>query len=483
LAQRAYRARKENTISGLQTHVSNLQSTIEEMSKSFLSFHDRVVQSELLRGNPALGQELRQITEQFFLLAKSSATPSLTDSPDSDHDEAPSSPETPNHLQMSTPVDPSRQFKDIGMGYVEYIEPENHGHITPPTDSADERNDLNMLDVYKPMTSAAPEFTILTPNGTSRKTGTSAFIPKFSIPPPFSVAANAASTPTTQLKAPYTFSIEESTFVRRIHRAAIERAYHLLSNGVANSAAMQRIFKLTFLYHTRESLVAGLQNILMKDTSQPLEAFHTPFIHLGGAGTHFSKRRFHNSFLLKAGPHGSKSRLQNVQTGFDAGLDVDIDPNHPDYVGEWFDSTDVAGYLESLGLAIEPHAVFTEARVADDSQLINVLRQNGVLNLGPEKQRGLEWGGELTRRSSEQSSMSLFPELGLGPDVNERNMSFEDPSGWLMGVGSRLPDRLDPQMPTAWDPIDALSFVQQSQSTAPATRAVTMDVGSFVECK
>ncbi|KAL2009288.1 hypothetical protein VTN00DRAFT_7482 [Thermoascus crustaceus] len=76
LAQRAYRLKKETTISALNKRVTELEQTIKEMNKSLLAFNDQVIDSGLLAAQPELAQQLRCTTERSLSLANQ-AVPSL----------------------------------------------------------------------------------------------------------------------------------------------------------------------------------------------------------------------------------------------------------------------------------------------------------------------------------------------------------------------------------------------------------------------
>jgi hypothetical protein len=465
LAQRAYRARKENTISSLKDQVDGLHKTIEEMNRSFLSFHDKVISADLLDNNSALASQLRDITHQFFLLAKSSA-PSLADSADSDdHEEGPSSPEPVLPLVMSNSE--PRPFKELSWGYVEYVEPEDTASsLTPPRGSpASMPIDLVFSEAALPKTlSVTAEYKNSSGSGSSRSVSPLPFFGRISTPPSLEFMDDfSIPRPPTQLKAAYTFSMEEPIFHRRLHRASLERAYHLLASNHQFPEKIHRVFQLSLIYHTRESLMAGIHGTLQKDSSASLDHVATPFIHLGGAGTHFGGRKHINSLLIKADSVHKRSRLINAQTGFDVGLEIKFDANEKSLQGDWFDAYDVQGYMEHLGLRIEPGAVFAEASVPDDSALVQLLRQNGTaLPSSQSVTRSIDWDNQLGTKNS--SSMNLFPELGLGSDLNER--TADDITGWIMGGGDRSP-----------------TFSQMLPWGGSQLRNVTVDVGAMVECK
>lgn len=70
VAQQAYRKRKETTISNLQNRVEELESGIEELSQSFLSFSNLLFEADILDRRPNVTSALQKITQQCVALAK-----------------------------------------------------------------------------------------------------------------------------------------------------------------------------------------------------------------------------------------------------------------------------------------------------------------------------------------------------------------------------------------------------------------------------
>ncbi|KAJ5316657.1 hypothetical protein N7508_001165 [Penicillium antarcticum] len=70
LAQQAYRKRKETTIDNLQNRVQELESGIESLGKSFLSFSSLLLEAQLLSQYPQIASALQNITQQCVSLAK-----------------------------------------------------------------------------------------------------------------------------------------------------------------------------------------------------------------------------------------------------------------------------------------------------------------------------------------------------------------------------------------------------------------------------
>ncbi|KAF2493797.1 hypothetical protein BU16DRAFT_422582, partial [Lophium mytilinum] len=70
LAQRAYRQRKETTISSLKRQVTELQNAVEEMNRSFVQFNDSAISSGVLSLRPELGRDLKSTMETFIKIAR-----------------------------------------------------------------------------------------------------------------------------------------------------------------------------------------------------------------------------------------------------------------------------------------------------------------------------------------------------------------------------------------------------------------------------
>ncbi|KAJ5616745.1 hypothetical protein N7537_001859 [Penicillium hordei] len=70
LAQQAYRKRKETTIGNLQNRVHELETGIEDISQSFLSFSSLLIEEQLLSQYPHIASALQNITQQCVSLAK-----------------------------------------------------------------------------------------------------------------------------------------------------------------------------------------------------------------------------------------------------------------------------------------------------------------------------------------------------------------------------------------------------------------------------
>lgn len=96
--------------------------------------------------------------------------------------------------------------------------------------------------------------------------------------------------PTPQPSPPRTFSFQESTFARRLHRACLERAYQLLLEPDTRPATYERVFRLSLLGRSRAKILNVIKLVLARGPHQDLDFWEAPSIHVGGAGTHYPAR-------------------------------------------------------------------------------------------------------------------------------------------------------------------------------------------------
>ncbi|KAF9891634.1 Phosphoserine transaminase [Aspergillus nanangensis] len=109
LAQRAYRSRKEASITSFKSRISLLEDAVEKMSTSILSFSDELVQSGALESHPDLTGPLRDTVETCLALAKEAEEDSNRDvlgtSPHSDESGLSSSSAPGEQSNDSPPIE------------------------------------------------------------------------------------------------------------------------------------------------------------------------------------------------------------------------------------------------------------------------------------------------------------------------------------------------------------------------------------------
>jgi hypothetical protein len=355
MAQRAYRHRKETTISSLEKQVQDLRGTNEEMSNIFINLYDFAISKGLLQREPEFGQQLQSTTERFLALAKTTQDENQHDSTHEYgkiEDGEPARPTkgrraSPKKQQEANPPVESTSswggytlskddspVEEIDMGFQQNSGYRRHDDlqiITRPTEeNASFPFDLMDLQTYRV---EVPEIEDFSQN----------FFPQ------------------SQPPLPKSHSYNEFSFARRIHRAAVERAFKLItSNDPADAARRDRVFGLCMLYESNEEIEARLKRVMAKSTKESLQEWRAPFVHVGGAGT---------SYPVQSGDV-SGDLMPKFRTGYSMGpfspsvarvaemMDDDIRCNLPGFEGDFFDPNDVEGYLRGRGLDIAPSADF-----------------------------------------------------------------------------------------------------------------------------
>ncbi|KAK4928677.1 hypothetical protein LTR28_011836, partial [Elasticomyces elasticus] len=174
------------------------------------------------------------------------------------------------------------------------------------------------------------------------------------------------------LAAPYTYSYQETTFARQLHRACIERGHKLLSDVNRNRKTYEYCIGLTLSHSTHERLLSWFEKMLRKTTNESLDNWATPLLHIGGAGRHYPRLdEFGQVMSLPSSSNLRSIGPQKVASAHAFGKQANADvPSTPDmlvdlagYEGEWFDPYDVEGYLAEKGIRIGPRAFFAEADV------------------------------------------------------------------------------------------------------------------------
>ncbi|KAJ4358267.1 uncharacterized protein N0V89_002847 [Didymosphaeria variabile] len=390
-----------------------LQSIIDQMNKSFLQFNEAALKSGLLQLNPVLAQQLKSVTESFVSLAKSAA-------------EGHADEEDVNEIIEAAPVRKSQARStqpprvNVGWGYSTTLKNSPPVQATPsPPEEARSQNygDLPLLpnfnaeqakqgglvqyrrpqmpDLFAQGVSWAHASLDERPSNQPLPFGLLDILSRQEFKPPspqnrsiFSVNIPTPRTtpPIPRLPSPtygnlttkspkpiWTYSHDETTFARRLTRASLETGFHLLSSANQRPAALEYVFKLSLPYMTLNQLRDRFKELLARGTDEELDFWSTPFIHLGGAGTHYPRKDAQGSIIKppstwtvrRIGPIDKEMiRAENSE---DPSQSHDLNIDLTGFEGEWFDAHDVEGYLEhEKGVRIDPKSSFIDALVDDD---------------------------------------------------------------------------------------------------------------------
>ncbi|ETI19742.1 hypothetical protein G647_08755 [Cladophialophora carrionii CBS 160.54] len=381
LAQRAYRHRKETTISALKQKVTDLQNTIEQMNKTFLTLHDNMVDAGILASHYALGRQLQSATEAFVALSKIA-------SPESDDEEeaaiaaltqgegkaSPEAGEKSNNRRGSGSKDaklsssttkPSAKKTNVRRG----VSFNDHG-------SPDAEADVEDLPAASQSVG-----TFLAPSQTAWTLDNSnihglnevlSFDANTTIPDAILyddlkeklVVERPLNPPNQPQGSSYTYSFQETTFARRLHRMCLERAFRNLTSPSIDPAYIKRVFRFTFCFSNRRRMLQRFQEVLKRRAGESLENWNVPFFHIGGAGTHFPRRDddgnpiYPPNMVSPARAFGPQPYVEAETPRLEASMQEMLD--NIGFGGIWFDSHDVEEYLKTKGLYLTGQSSFVE---------------------------------------------------------------------------------------------------------------------------
>lgn len=435
LAQRAYRHRKESTISALKQKVLALQETVDQMNKTFLDLHDNMIGSAILTSHHSLGQQLHAAAEDFSLLSRITAA----ESDDEDDkiasltkgDSGPNSEPTPEDESaiMTEPRRKSRRQRPSKKEAepatlpvrldMSSSEPEPDLPLISTTANSHDNilaaisqtsfidmsslpgfDDLMQYNVQVPdIDPLASPYPDLTPN------------------PPLGRPLKAPNQP----QGSYTYSFQETSFARRLHRMTLERGFRNLTNPSIDPNYIKRAFRFTFCFSNRKRIIARFQEMLKRRAGESLENWAVPFFNIGGAGTHFPRQDeegnniYPPNMFSAAKAFGPQLWAQPETPRTEATTQEMLEAIG--FGGEWFDSHDVEEYLKTKGIFLDGHSSFVEV---DPSVLT-------VMNGGSENTAFPSSDASSSTRSPHDTNINRTPSPFLTDGFSQHNSSAEEP--------------------------------------------------------
>lgn len=163
---------------------------------------------------------------------------------------------------------------------------------------------------------------------------------------------------------PYTYSFQETTFARRLHRLCLERAFRTLTDPEADPACIQRVFRFTFSFSNKKRMLGRFQELLKRRAGESLENWNVPFFHIGGAGTHFPRldeqgQAVYPPNILSPARAFGPLALPTAETPRDEAT-MELLLESIGFGGVWFDSHDVESYLRTKGLHLDGNSSFVD---------------------------------------------------------------------------------------------------------------------------
>ncbi|KAI8933676.1 hypothetical protein NX059_009394 [Plenodomus lindquistii] len=197
-----------------------------------------------------------------------------------------------------------------------------------------------------------------------------------------------------------TYSFEETNFARRLTRRALETGFQVLSTANSRPTSLDYVFRLSLPFLTPDQIRTRFKLMLSRGPDEDLDWWETPFIQLGGAGTHYPKRDasgrvvpFKNAWRIRQ-PGPQQSRVTLLEHAIDGRIESLDGVDLTGFEGEWFDAHDVQGYLEEeYRCKLDPGSSFAECLVEEDD------------SGDSSEQKALPRFGTDTRRASHESEV------------------------------------------------------------------------------
>ncbi|KIX94851.1 uncharacterized protein Z520_09541 [Fonsecaea multimorphosa CBS 102226] len=375
LAQRAYRHRKETTISALKQKVTDLQTTIEHMNKTFLTLHDNMVDAGILSSHYSLGRQLQAATEEFVALSKIAT-------PESDEEEEvaiakitqggdgkPASEPGESKRRSSAQLGPKTSSRPAAATKTNNVR-RAVSFDQSSTDAEADVEELPLMGKEDHPLVALSESAWSTDNsnlhGLNDLMSFNATIPDVVLfdEPNEKLVIERPLKPSYQAEGSYTYSFQETTFARRLHRMCLERAFRNLTNPDIDPEYIKRAFRFTFCFSNRKRMLQRFQEMLKRKAGESLENWNVPFFHIGGAGTHYPRRDdggnpiYPPNMISPAKAFGPQPYVQAETPRMETSVQEMLD--NIGFGGVWFDSHDVEEYLKSKGIYLDGQSSFIE---------------------------------------------------------------------------------------------------------------------------
>ena len=395
-----------------------------------------MVKSGLLNVNSELAREVKSVTETFVRLAQTVATEGHSELEESSGDaeidpatewyKAATAARSPSIPFPTQPANSAPEYRDIGMGYSAVITDHSppaqsqaplyesslylpdprrmssdfwrRSNVPRPRPTELAVNSLREQSKFQEENPPVLPFGIVeisraestAPQVSLAQSVSNSLLPsppptRLPSPPSLSQVIESNSLRNRTLPSPYTYSFEESSFARRLTRASIESGFRLLSDPTPKPSALKHIFQLSLPFRSIHDLRERFRTLLSKGPHDPLELWDAPFLHIGGAGTHYPRKDafgnpipLMNSWTVKRIGPQRKAIVENTADPSQVhNLPVDLS----NFEGIWFDPNDVQGYLEEeKGLVLNGHETFAECLVEVDEE--TVVRSDSSISSG-----------------------------------------------------------------------------------------------------
>lgn len=376
--------RKETTISSLKKRTTELKNIIDDMHATFSRFSDDAALVKLPSLSEHLAARLHETEQTFSLLREKSRAcfdeagdsldkPGKRSESPSDSTDSAGSPSKKRRVNRGAEVDKSSSSpaKDSKAGASAWGY-EILYDATGPADSdasvllqnlagPEEMPELDVLWSDIPSLGSvahAPDGDVDRVEVDPRQGQICQAVPTARSLIAFSDAEDRGAVHVQSLKAPYSYAHRESSFARQLHRTTLETACHLIQERKLHPGLFRKKFQLCQPYGDGDKILEKIIETLRRPSTESLDWRDHPLQHLGGAGTHFMRRPASGASSPSDKAPGPAAigaselaALMNSASSADTtGKPLSI----AGFEGEWFDASDVEGYLEERGIHFEP---------------------------------------------------------------------------------------------------------------------------------
>lgn len=374
LAQRAYRLRKETTITSLKQQTATLTSIINDMHAAFFEFSNKVTAAE---SNAGLATELAETQRIFVQLKERALAIGEEDAIDSPEKNVKAESEASPGSHTSDGQSPSKKLKRCSLddlptistaaergvpsvwGYEMIYEGSDNSSTQDKTDvqmAASDDENQPTADFWTELSNSMQmDIDLQTPRALGNPMQTQGVLALSNFP--------SQSDPGVGIRSPSSFAWQESSFARQLQRATLEAGVRLIQRRFLAPERFNKKFQMCLPFGDSDHILSKIKATLLRDQSEPLDWTDHPMRHLGGAGTHYTRRGESgdnspaNAPMPATGALGPSELAELMNSANESNNDGRT-LNIAGFEGEWFDAKDVEGYLEQKGIHFEPGSCF-----------------------------------------------------------------------------------------------------------------------------
>jgi hypothetical protein len=325
------------------------------MHNTFRELLDAAMDAGVINSHPEFGAQLQKVTERFVSFARRSS-----DDDSQDENVGHKSDDDPRISARTAELPPQHNGSNLSVGQQPTVW---GGFVITHEPIPDEEVMQSSIAAAIAPAPKANDWEWVT-----HPTAENASFPISSMPmntATFSFSSTQSILP--KISTPQSLAQHETTFGRRLQRRAVEAALKLSMAANPDPHRFTRVFGFCMLFEPIEHIQRRLRMAILRPAKESMDNWAYPFVHLGGAGTHYDKSQLPADGRL-IGKQGTVEILKpKHNTGFSVGpFDADIEAAKdnllgksmrmlvPGFQGAFQEPEEVENYLLKRGVIIEP---------------------------------------------------------------------------------------------------------------------------------